>query len=118
MPYINFVEFNVGDVEASRKFYREVFGWDPQPWGEDYFVAAHGDEAGIDTGITASPDGEPVTVAVISVDDIAGALAKVLMAGGDILVTPFDIPGVGKAAYFADTNGVLVGLHQAVDSEN
>ena len=30
MPYINYVEFNVGDVKASRKFYKDVFGWDPQ----------------------------------------------------------------------------------------
>ena len=112
MPYINYVEFNVGDVDASKKFYNDVFGWEPQPWGEDYFVASHGDEPGIDTGITASPDGEPVTVAVITVDDIAGYLAKVLMAGGDLVVPAFDIPGVGKAAYFADPNGVLVGLHQ------
>ena len=112
MPHINYVELNVGDVDASNKFYKDVFGWDPQPWGEDYFVASHGDEPGVDTGITASPDGEPVTVAVISVDDIAGYLAKVLVAGGDLVVPAFDIPGVGKAAYFSDPNGVLMGLHQ------
>jgi predicted enzyme related to lactoylglutathione lyase len=117
MPYINYVEFNVGDVDASRKFYKDVFGWDPQPWGEDYYVAAHGDEPGVDTGMTPSPDGEPVTVAVITVDDIAGTLAKVLMAGGDLVVPAFDIPDVGKAAYFADTNGLLVGLHERLKSE-
>lgn len=113
MPYINYVEFNVGDVKASRKFYKDVFGWDPQEWGDpDYLVAAHGDEPGIDTGITKSPDGEPMTVAVISVDDIDGYLAKVLVAGGNILVPKFHIDGVGEAAYVADTNGLMIGLHQ------
>lgn len=113
MPYVNYVEFNVGDVEASRKFYKEVFDWDPQPWGgDDYLVASHGDEPGIDTGITESPDGEPITVAVITVDDIDGYLAKALVAGGDILVPKFHIEGVGHAAYVADTNGLMIGLHQ------
>ena len=113
MPYINYVEFNVGDVETAKTFYRKVFDWDPQPWGaDDYLVASHGEEPGIDTGITASPDGEPVTVATITVDDIAGYMAKVLMAGGEIVVPRFEIPGVGEACYFADPNGLLVGLHQ------
>jgi hypothetical protein len=117
LPYVNYIEFNVGDVDASRKFYADVFGWDPQPWGEDYFVTSHGDAPGIDTGMTTSPDGEPVTVAVITVDDIAGTLAKVIVAGGKLLVQPFDIPGVGRAAYFADTNGLLVGLHQPLSED-
>lgn len=112
MPYINYVEFNVGDVPASTKFYKEVFDWDPQSWGDDYFVAGHGDEPGIDTGITESPDGDPVTVAVITVDDIDGYMAKVIVAGGEIVVPKFDIPGVGQASYFTDPNGMVVGLHQ------
>ena len=29
MPFINYVEFNTGDVEASTAFYREVFDWGP-----------------------------------------------------------------------------------------
>ena len=87
MPYINYVEFNVGNVETSRRFYADVFDWHPQPFGSndsnesDYLVASHGNEAGIDTGITPSPDGEPLTVAVITVDDIAGYMAKVIVAG-------------------------------------
>ncbi len=27
MPFINYVEFNSGDLEASTSFYREVFDW-------------------------------------------------------------------------------------------
>ncbi|KAA3641841.1 MAG: VOC family protein [Armatimonadetes bacterium] len=113
MPYINYVEFNVGDVDASRDFYKKVFDWDPQPWGaDDYLLAAHGDEPGIDTGITPSPDGEPFTVATITVDDIAGYMAKVLVAGGEIVVPRFEIPDIGEACYFTDPTGMVVGLFQ------
>ena len=115
MPYITYVEFNVENVEESQRFYKDVFGWDPQPWGQDdYLVASHGDEPGIDTGITPSPDGEPITVATITVDDLAGYMAKVIVAGGEIVVPKFSIPGVGNACYFTDTQGVVVGMHEYV----
>ncbi len=114
MPYVTYVEFNSGDPDEARAFYREVFDWDPQPWGaEDYFIARHGDEDGIDAGFTTSQDGEPITVATIAVDDIAGYMARVILAGGEIVVPKFTIPGVGYGCYFTDTTGMIVGLHQA-----
>jgi predicted enzyme related to lactoylglutathione lyase len=113
MPFINYVEFNTGDLEASTKFYKDVFEWDPQPWGvEDYFLASHGDEPGIDTGLTTSEDGQPLTVATITVDDLEGYMGRVIFAGGEIVVPKFTIPGVGRACYFTDTTGMIVGLHQ------
>jgi hypothetical protein len=113
MSHISFVEFNSGDVEASTSFYRDVFGWSPQPWGgEDYLIESHGDDSGIDTGFTESQDGAPLTVATISVDDIAGYMARVIVAGGEIVVPKFAIPGVGYGCYFTDTTGMIVGLHQ------
>lgn len=119
MPYINYVEFNSGDLEASTSFYKEVFGWDPQPWGaDDYFVASHGDEPGLDTGFTTSQDGQPLTVATITVDDIAGYMAKVILAGGEIVVPKFEIPGVGQACYFTDTTGMIVGLHEPAQGQD
>jgi len=113
VPHVNYVEFTSGDPEEATAFYRGVFGWDPQPWGaEDYFLATHGDEPGIDTGFTSSQDGQPLTVATITVDDLAGYMAKVIVAGGDIVVPRFTIPGVGFACYFTDPTGMIVGLHQ------
>ena len=102
---------------ASAEFYTEVFDWDPQPWGgEDYLIEAHGDDPGVDTGFTESPDGAPITVATISVDDIAGFMARVIVAGGEIVVPKFTIPGVGYGCYFTDTTGMIVGLHEADES--
>ena len=114
MPHINYVEFNSGDIGASMSFYKDVFDWDPQPWGaEDYLIESHGDDTGVDTGFATSEDGQPITVATISVEDIAGYMAKVIVAGGEIVVPKFTIPGVGYGCYFTDTTGMIVGLHQA-----
>ena len=113
MPFINYVEFNSGDIEASMSFYKDVFDWDPKPWSaEDYFVAGHGEEPGIDTGFTTSEDGQPITVATITVDDLEGYMGKVIFAGGEIVVPMFTIPGLGHACYFTDTTGMIVGMHQ------
>jgi predicted enzyme related to lactoylglutathione lyase len=117
MPHVNYVEFNSGDVEVSSAFYREVFDWNPQPWGgEDYLIENHNDDTGVDTGFTTSEDGQPITVATISVDDIAGYMAKVIVAGGEIVVPRFTIPGVGYGCYFTDTTGMIVGLQQSDES--
>lgn len=114
VPYVSYVELNTGDPLATSAFFREVFAWDPQPWGaDDYLVATHGDEPGIDAGITTAEDGQPVSVAVITVDDLEGSMAKVIVAGGEIVVPKFTIPGVGHACYFTDPTGLIVGLHQA-----
>jgi len=113
MPYITYVEFNSGDVDISTDFYRDVFDWNPQPWAaDDYLIASHGEDDGIDTGFTTSEDGQPLTVATITVDDIAGYMAKVIVAGGEIVVPRFEIPGVGKGCYFTDPTGMIVGLHE------
>ena len=113
MPHIGYIEFNGGDLEASRAFYRDVFSWDPQPWGgDDYFVHSDPDSPGMDVGFSPSEDGEPLTVATIYVDDLPGYLGKVILAGGEIVVPRFTIPGVGYGAYFTDPTGLIVGLHQ------
>jgi predicted enzyme related to lactoylglutathione lyase len=113
VAHVSYIEFNSGDLEASAAFYREVFGWDPQPWGgDDYLVHRHGAGPGLDAGFTTSQDREPLTVVTIEVDDLPGAMARVIVAGGEIVVPRFTIPGVGHACYFTDTTGMIVGLHE------
>ena len=80
--------------------------------GDDYLVARLGDAGGIDAGFTTSQDGQPLTVVTITVDDLAGYMARVILAGGEIVVPRFTIPGVGHACYFTDPTGMIVGLHE------
>ena len=48
----------------------------------------------------------------LTVDDLEGYMGRVIFSGGEIVVPKFTIPGVGRACYFTDTTGMIVGLHQ------
>lgn len=113
MPYVSYIEFNVPDPQKAKQFYAQVFNWEIQSWSDDYLVAAHGDQPGIDTGINKSEDARPQAVAVITVPDLDATLEAVKAAGGTIVVEKFPIEGVGHAAYFTDPSGLYVGVHQA-----
>ena len=48
----------------------------------------------------------------MAVDDLDASMAAVEAAGGRILAPPFYIEGVGRLAYFEDTEGNFVGVMQ------
>jgi predicted enzyme related to lactoylglutathione lyase len=109
---VSYVELHTGDLGASAGFFTAVFGWSPQPFATpDYLVAPHGDEAGVDTALLPSRDGQPRTVPVIRVPDLDAALASAEKHGGTVVVPPFALGGVGRGAYLTDPAGVLIGLH-------
>ena len=109
---VYFVELNSPDHATSAAFFRAVFGWDPQPFaGPDYLVAPHGPDAGVDSAILPSRDGQARAVPVIRVANLDAALAAVSANGGQVVVTPFALGDMGSAAYITDPAGLLVGLH-------
>jgi predicted enzyme related to lactoylglutathione lyase len=109
---VYFVELNSPDHETSAGFFRDVFGWDPQPFASpDYLVAPHGESAGIDSALLPSRDGQPRTVPVIRVTDLDATLTAVEEHGGRLVVPVFEMGGLGKGCYITDPAGFLVGLH-------
>ena len=119
MPYVNYVEFNVKDVPETAAFYKAVFGWEPQQFGgPDYMYAQSGDEPGIDTGMMKAENGQPSTVAVITVESVEEASKQVVARGGTMVREKFAVPTMGYAAYFTDPGGLLVGLYESDPSAN
>ncbi|GAA1372085.1 VOC family protein [Catellatospora chokoriensis] len=109
---ISYVELNSPDLDATSSFLSAAFGWRPQPFAApDYLVAAHGDAAGVDTGIMPSRDGQPRAIPVIRVEEMAAAIERVRRHGGTVVVEPFTITGVGQGCYITDPAGLLIGLH-------
>jgi predicted enzyme related to lactoylglutathione lyase len=109
---VTYVELNSPDLDRTVRFFADVFGWQPQPFAApDYLVAPHGGDAGIDTGLMPSRDGQPRAVPVIRVDDLDATTARVAAHGGTVVVEPFTLPGVGRGCYVVDPTGLLVGLH-------
>jgi hypothetical protein len=114
MPYVSFAEFNVPDTQQAADFYKAVFDWQAQKFGEgDYLMVDNNEEPGtIGVGLDKMHDDRPMTVAVITVPSVDEFATKIVAAGGKIVVEKFAIPGQGHAAYFTDPGGLVVGIYE------
>lgn len=107
------VELSSRDRAESSKFYGEVFGWTFQEFPEmsyTTFDAAGGLGGGFNPTSENMPAG--IVTPYIHTDDIHDTVAKVTAAGGEILMPPMSIPGVGELAVFKDLTGNWIGLLQ------
>jgi predicted enzyme related to lactoylglutathione lyase len=118
-----FVDTLTPDVDAAKRFYGTIFGWDfigpgampDDPPGE-YFVArvrGH-DVAAIGTqpaaGGSTPPSAWNTHIAVASADETA---AEAQAHGGALLVEPFDAPPAGRMAVIADPSGAVFCVWEA-----
>jgi predicted enzyme related to lactoylglutathione lyase len=100
-----------GDPEAAVDFYRAVFGWEIQKWGEaPYWLAGTGEGPGIDGAIAPVQEHDQQVVLTVQVEDLTKAVARVREAGGTIMTERSPIPGVGDLAQAVDPNGVVFGM--------
>jgi uncharacterized protein len=107
------------DPDTGAAFYAELFGWeleDRMPPGSPgkYYVARIG---GGDVGAVSSPPEAAPEAAVwntyVWVEDADATADKVRAAGGTVLTEPFDVPGAGRMATFADPEGAAFCVWQA-----
>jgi predicted enzyme related to lactoylglutathione lyase len=113
------VDTNQADPAKAAEFYSGLFGWqleESMPDGADgsYLTARiRGGEVG---AISSRPEGAPPVPdwnTYIWVDDADATAKQVVQAGGSVLSEPFDIPGAGRMAIFADTEGAVFSVWQA-----
>jgi len=125
-------EIHADDVEASKKFYQDVFGWEMQQMGPEvgnYTVIKTGpmpnetpvtmENIGINGGMMKRNAPKPAEglspmafVCVIGVDNIDTYIEKCRAAGAKEHMAKSPIPGVGIVAYYADPSGNLFGMLQ------
>ncbi len=102
---INYVEFPARDIEATKAFFSEVFGWNFEDFGPDYTAFA---DQGLDGGFYASDrvaTTEHGSALIIFYSlELEITQAKILNAGGKILRPTFSFPG-GRRFHFADPSG-------------
>ena len=103
-------ENSTTDATRAKSFYVEVFGWEPtdveMPTGT-YTTFKVGDEwAG---GMMQWPDMQPHWLAYFQVADADAIAAKARELGGDAILEPSAIEGVGKVAIFRDPQGAAFG---------
>ncbi len=102
-------EIAADDPERAVDFYREVFGWKVEKWEGpmDYWLCATGEagEPGINGAIMRRSDPGQSIVNTIGVASLEESMAKVVERGGTVTSEATDIPGVGRFASCADTEG-------------
>jgi hypothetical protein len=100
---IDYVEFAATNIEATKRFYTAVFGWEFTDYGPDYTSFRDGRLSGGFTKVKTAPrKGGPLVV--IYASDLEGMLASVKGAGGQVSKEIFSFPG-GRRFQFKDPNG-------------
>jgi predicted enzyme related to lactoylglutathione lyase len=103
---IDYVELPGRNMSATKRFYREAFGWEFQSYGPDYCAFTG---AGLDGGFQADKDEQhPHPLVILFAEDLAEAEKKVEAAGGRI-VKRHDFPG-GRRIHFRDPAGNILAV--------
>lgn len=108
-------EIPCDNPEKTMDFFKEVFGWTFQQFGnEQYWHVVTGDakSPGINGGLLKKRDPKQPVVNSIDVTDIDQYITKIEKAGGKIVVPKMPIPTVGWLAYFTDPDGNIHGVYQ------
>lgn len=110
------LDISVPDQSAAQDFYGAVLGWEFEDKGEEYgnYVIASrngADAAGM--GPQQSPD-QPVAWMLYLASDDARATAQAVSAnGGQVVMEPMEMPGLGQMFIAMDPQGALFGVWQA-----
>lgn len=103
------------DVEAAKRFYTELFGWEihadnPMNYG---LVHTNAGDEGIDGGIA---EGDARVNVVMEVDDLQVYLDKAVSLGGEVVTPITEIPDMVTFAEFRDPAGNVIGMAKSEES--
>jgi predicted enzyme related to lactoylglutathione lyase len=101
---INYVEFPARDLEKTKRFFGEVFGWNFADYGAEYIAFS---DQGLDGGFYLSEKfsstDEGAALVVFYSERLEETLGKIVAAGGEIVRPIFAFPG-GRRFHFSDPN--------------
>jgi uncharacterized protein len=102
----------VPDPEAAKQFYRDLFGWSTEPFGERYWNWQNGGKTNGGVG-PLPPGGEvpPNWGVAFGIDDIDAGAARVGELGGQVLVEPSAMGGIGSYSVLTDPQGAVFTLY-------
>lgn len=101
---------NTTDVDAAKKFYAKVYGW--QVGDFQGMTTFEVDGKGIADAQLAQGGAPAHWLSFVVVKDLATARTTVSTHGGNVIVDEIPIPGVGKIAIATDNVGAFIGLFE------
>lgn len=118
----SWVDLATTDVEGSKAFYAELFGWEwsteetDQP-DNPYHMARLRDRAAAGL-MQQAPEQTGMGIPCmwqlyLTVDDIEATAAGAVDAGGSVMAPPFDVMDAGRMAVLTDPSGAVICLWQA-----
>jgi predicted enzyme related to lactoylglutathione lyase len=110
------IEIPSTDLQASRAFYTELFGWnyevDPDPAFGGYTLAISNGEQVAGLYQPTEPGTPNAWMLYLETPDINGTAQQVADLGGTNLAGPMEIPGQGHALVSSDPTGAVIGFWQ------
>jgi hypothetical protein len=122
MPTIVHFEIPADDVERSRKFYTDLFGWKIEKWpgmdsgssNMEYWTITTTDEKGnkalIGGGMTKRQKPHEQITNFIDVKSVDEYSSKIEKLGGKVVVPKMAVPGMGYLAICLDTENNTFGI--------
>ena len=99
---VDYIEFLTTNVDDTKTFFPDLFGWQFTDYGPDYTSFTDGRMSG---GFTVAPEvvagGPLVVLYATNLDEIE---ARIRESGGRIVRETFDFPG-GRRFHFLDPSG-------------
>jgi predicted enzyme related to lactoylglutathione lyase len=133
MPTIVHFEIPADDIERSRKFYTDLFGWKIEKWpGTDsgssssssssdmeYWIITTTDEKGekaLGGGMMKRQGPQQPIINYIDVKSVDEYSSKVQQLGGKVHVSKMAVPGMGYLAVCLDTENNAFGIWETNES--
>jgi len=113
-PVVHF-EITGRDGEKIQKFYSDLFGWEINANNPMNYGMVDTKAGGINGGIYKAPKDVPFLTFYVGVDDLQKFLDKAVKLGGQAVVPPTPIPGIGSFAFIKDIDGNILGLFKGTD---
>lgn len=102
---INYVEFPARDLDATKRFFRQAFGWAFEDYGPDYTAfSGQGLDGGFFRADLAARTRDGSALIIFYSKDLEGTLSKVEAAGGEVVRPIFAFPG-GRRFHFTEPCG-------------
>lgn len=102
---IDYVEYPSRDMQATKRFFEQAFGWTFEDYGPDYAAFSNqGLDGGFFRSELAARTETGSALVVFYSDDLEGTLGKVTAAGGSVVKPIFAFPG-GRRFHFTEPGG-------------
>jgi uncharacterized protein len=112
----NWVDLGSPDLDASRQFYSQLFGWtanvSPDPQYGGYTIFNKNNKAVAGAGSLTSQGQIPAWSTYVATEDANAVAASVEQNGGKIVAPPMDVGQEGRMAVFADPTGASFSVWQ------